>query len=163
MARYLIRKAAESDAEGISHLLEQLGYELSAGSVVGRLRKYRETGGSVWVASEGTRVIGFLSFHTLQYFHAEGIGGRITAMCVDRENRRRGIGRALLNAMESVAEGLGCQRVEVTSGNHRKDEAHKFYEASGYAFWTGRFLKQIRNTERGSAGQPAACPESNDL
>lgn len=145
----MIREATESDAEEISDLMDQLGYELPPDSVIDRLRKYAETGGFVWVASVEEKVVGFLSFHTLQYFHAAGIGGRITAMCVDREYRRKGIGRDLLCAMESAAERLGCQRVEVTSGDHRKKEAHRFYQAAGYALSSGRFLKQMEDTGQG--------------
>ena len=138
-----IREAREEDVECISDLMTELGYELSASGVANRLAEYEATGGRVWVALVGARVVGFLSFHLITYFHAEGRAGRITAMCVASEHRRSGVGHQLMQCMEKFAEGLGCDRVEVMSGDHRKDEAHRFYEAEGYGLSHRRFLKKL--------------------
>lgn len=142
MAEIRVREAEPQHAEAIGSLLQELGYELSTQEVVERLREYDRSGGRVWIAFERSKVVGFLSFQTVPFFHAAGSWGRITAMCVARESRRLGAGQRLLEVMEATAREMGCAKIEVTSGDHR-DDAHAFYEAAGYARSHQRFLKRL--------------------
>ena len=155
-----IREAREDDALSISNLMTELGYELSTSSVISRLTKYEGIGGRVWVALEDSRVVGFLSFHFITYFHAAGRAGRITAMCVASTHRRSGIGHQLMHCMENFAERMGCDRTEVMSGDHREEEAHRFYQAEGYALSHRRFLKKLSKSEQDGVDQPATALES---
>ncbi|MGC6564163.1 MAG: GNAT family N-acetyltransferase [Akkermansiaceae bacterium] len=138
-----IREAEDGDAGVISVLLVELGYELSVDGVLDRLTEYGKIGGRIWVAVDDGVVVGFLSFQFTTFFHAVGKSGRITAMCVGNGYRRKGIGRQLLQRMESHAKSEGCERIEVTSGEYRSEEAHRFYEAEGYAPASRRFLKNL--------------------
>jgi len=81
-------------------------------------------------------------------------------MCVASSHRRLGIGRQLLQRMEDFAEEQGCERIEVMSGDHREDDAHRFYQAGGYALSHRRFLKILNQSERGEGDQAAAGLES---
>jgi GNAT superfamily N-acetyltransferase len=56
--------------------------------------------------------------------------------------RRRGVGKALVDASEKWAVAQGCKRILVTSGEERH-EAHAFYEAMGYHHYARRFAKRI--------------------
>lgn len=147
MSNIEIRPAQQGDAEAISLLIAELGYELSPAGVANRLHRYQEAGDRAWVAVtiDDSTLVGFLSFHLIPFFHAEGSGGRITAMCVSSTHRRRSVGHLLMQEMEKTARGLGCLQIEVTSGDHRESEAHRFYEAEGYALSHQRFLKKLEN------------------
>lgn len=142
MAEPLVREAQLEDVDAIAVLLAELGYELAPEGVAERVREYHESGGKVWVAEVDSRVVGFLSFQILPFFHADGRGGRIMAMCVSQELRRTGVGLRLLEKMERTAQEMGCSQIEVTSGDHRSD-AHGFYVAAGYQKSHQRFLKKL--------------------
>lgn len=65
-----------------------------------------------------------------EYVDAEAfvvIGGLV----VDRNHRRLGIGRALMDRAEAWARQLGCSMLRLTSSATRK-AAHRFYEDLGY-------------------------------
>lgn len=88
-------------------------------------------------------VVGFASFHAIPLMHADGCLGRITAMCVRSDHRRSGIGRGILDAIHRHAVEAGCRRIEVTSGDHRVDDAHRFYMSCGYKPCDQRFQKPL--------------------
>ena len=126
----------------ITSCLRSLGYEASDQLVTSKLAMF---GGSsadtVLVAVEpSVGVVGLVSVHVLPLFHAPGNLARLTSMVVREGHRGRGAGRALLAAAEAFAWQHDCQRIEVTSGDHRPD-AHSFYEKLGYRADERRFIK----------------------
>ncbi len=143
MNEFVIRQAQPGDAGAIASLIAVLGYALDGDAVPGRLAAYTREGSQVLVAVRDAVVTGFLSFHAIPLFHAEGFLGRITAMAVDPRHQRRGIGTALVLAAEQHAREHGCTRMEVTSGDRRVKDAHVFYAGLGYAVDCRRFLKHL--------------------
>ncbi|MEM9236424.1 MAG: GNAT family N-acetyltransferase [Verrucomicrobiota bacterium] len=141
MTRILIRRATSVDAEAISELLSELGYSQSPADTADRINTYQQSSDTVLVADLDGQVAGFLSFHPTPLFHAPGHLGRITAMCVSQEHQRQGIGRALLEKLDHIAAEQDCHRIEVTSGDHRANDAHHFYQSCGYEATSQRFLK----------------------
>jgi GNAT superfamily N-acetyltransferase len=71
--------------------------------------------------------------------------GRISALVVDENIRRRGIGTTLVKAADDFFVGRGCNRVELTS-NNRRLEAHRFYLAKGYEIRSKHFVKRYPST-----------------
>lgn len=63
---------------------------------------------------------------------------------VSRDNRRQGVGRALITCAENWAKEQGINIVRLNSGSSRK-EAHEFYRAMGYddEKMQIRFLKKL--------------------
>jgi ribosomal protein S18 acetylase RimI-like enzyme len=108
----------------------------------GRARKLAESGEAAgFVAVEGGRVIGFIAGLLGQYRDGVTRGeahGTVTMAraWVDPQARRRGIGRALAQAVESWACGKGAKilEVQVTENN---GPAIEFYRKLGFAD-TGR-------------------------
>ena len=47
-------------------------------------------------------------------------------LVTDEASRGRGYGKAMLDWLKAEAERLGCERLQLDSGTHRKD-AHAFY------------------------------------
>jgi GNAT superfamily N-acetyltransferase len=56
--------------------------------------------------------------------------------------RRRGYGRALLEAVAAEAVRLGCEAVHLDSGHHRHD-AHRLYLGAGYEIRSHHFVKPL--------------------
>ncbi len=88
------------------------------------------------------RIAGVASIHLVPMFHAAGSIARLTALVVDQSVRRSGVGAALVRAAEAFGTAGGCERMELTSGDHRT-EAHRFYETIGYQRVSQRFIKPL--------------------
>ena len=140
------REACPEDAESIARLIDVLGYELNSIHVAHRLEAYREDFSRVFVALNDAGLVGFLSFHAIPLFHEAAMLGRITAMAIDPNHQREGIGSSLVKAAEDFAISVGCSRMEVTSGDRREQDAHLFYAAKGYSSDCRRFLKYLTKT-----------------
>jgi ribosomal protein S18 acetylase RimI-like enzyme len=85
-----------------------------------------------FLAKEDGRVLGFLSLKQHNPFAAE-----ILVMAVHPQAQRGGIGRALVEAAEAHARGLGLEYMQVkTLGPSHPDEGYArtrlFYEALGF-------------------------------
>ncbi len=63
--------------------------------------------------------------------------GRLRQMAVDPRLQRRGVGRALVDALEREARARGLARVTL----HAREAARAFYEAAGYAAFGAPFTE----------------------
>ncbi len=88
------------------------------------------------------QVVGCISAHAHELFHATGRLFRISSLIVHDENRRIGVGAGLIEAAEIFFKASGCGRAEVTSGDQRL-AAHRFYAANGYIEDERRFIKKL--------------------
>jgi len=50
---------------------------------------------------------------------------------VDSSNRRKGVGKLLMDYALMRAREAGCYKIQLSS-NKSREEAHKFYESIGY-------------------------------
>lgn len=124
--------AAAADAAVIAGLLEELGYAVSAAEVAERLvRLASDPDELVLVTEQAGRVTGVLALHISRMLHHAVPGARVTTLVTTAAARGSGAGTALLQAAEDAARRAGCTRIELTSGNARK-EAHGFYQSRGY-------------------------------
>jgi GNAT superfamily N-acetyltransferase len=143
----VVRTAAVADAAEIADCLAELGYGTAVQVVAEKLAGFAASDvDAVFVATEDASqiVAGVASVHLLPLFHAPGNLARLTALAVRASAHRRGVGRALVTAVEAFAWAAGCKRIEVTSGDHRPG-AHAFYRALGYAEDERRFIKRAKN------------------
>ncbi len=90
-----------------------------------------------WVAECGEDICGYANLRVLA-----GVG-EIERIAVNLAQRRRGVGRKLMEAMEAFArkEGVGEMTLEVRAGN---TAARKLYESFGFA-GEGRRKDYYRN------------------
>jgi GNAT superfamily N-acetyltransferase len=140
----LIRHAHSGDCDTLVELSQQLGYEISPDDVAANLYEYEKVHGFVFVTEEDGALIGFVSGTFIPLFHKREMMCRITALCVREQNRKAGIGRALLEKVEELCSNKECSYIEVTSGAHREKVAHPFYEAMGYVAYDGkRYMKTL--------------------
>jgi N-acetylglutamate synthase-like GNAT family acetyltransferase len=147
------RPALAADAIRIAQLLDQLGYEASTELVMRKLAALSQNSmDSVMVAQSADEIVGVVSLHVLELFHAEGRLGRITSLVVAAHSRGEGVGKLLVDAADKYFRETGCVRAEVTSGDHRA-QAHVFYQAQGYEPDERRFVKRY-DLPGQSAGAP---------
>ena len=132
MAPITIRVARASDAAEIAQLTTQLGYDLTHADAADRLsRILLRDDQQFFIADVSGRAVGWVHVVFTEYVEAEAFAA-IAGLVVDRDHRRVGIGRALVDRAEIWARDRGCSIVRLTSSATRI-AAHRFYENLGYA------------------------------
>lgn len=142
MKNLVIRPARTGDAQALATLLGQLGYPNTAALVLKKLKRFSKNDDRVLVATQHGKVIGFASSHIVPLIHQSGNLCRVTALVVAQDFRNNNIGRKLMRAVERFARSRRCVKIEITSGQHRR-EAHRFYVRLGYHEVSRRFLKNL--------------------
>jgi N-acetylglutamate synthase-like GNAT family acetyltransferase len=138
-----IRRAEEADAEAIARLLDQLGYPADNAEVPERLQRLRANHrGAVLLAEREHEVVGLATVHILSVLNRRRDVAWLTALVVDESVRGSGVGRLLVTAAEDFARQSGCERLSVTTQEHRAD-AHKFYVRIGLEPTGRRFGKML--------------------
>jgi GNAT superfamily N-acetyltransferase len=93
-------------------------------------------------AEVDSRVVGFGSLTLNHSLRQDGPIGRLDELVVDRGYRCLGIATLLMQAIEELAVGVGCSRLELDCAFHSKDE-HAFYEQRQYQRQALLFSKQL--------------------
>ena len=144
---FTIRDAEIADAAALAALMCELGYKTTESEMRIRLERiaaderYR-----TFVALYDGKVCGMVgTVVSLSYEHND-FGGRILALVILREMRRRGIGRTLIATAERDFIRRGISRIALNTRLTRED-AHNFYQSLGYERNGWRFVKQVRINE----------------
>lgn len=131
--RHVVRPAGFRDAATVAGLLTELGYPQDAQQAATKLAEWAgDPRGTVLVAELDGNPAGVIAAHAVPYLERPGSFVRVVALAVDPGQRRGGVGRRLLGAVEAWAAGLGCRDIEVTSRRTR-DDALAFYDTLGFA------------------------------
>lgn len=136
-----VRPARPADCEAIARLVAALGYETTANAIATRLAALKKARETPLVAEQGA-VIGLLTWHVTPVLHRPRPVGRITMMVVAEGERRRGVGRALVDSACGQLLAKGCGLIEVTS-NVDLSSAHGFYRKLGFERTSYRFAREI--------------------
>jgi ribosomal protein S18 acetylase RimI-like enzyme len=136
-----VRSADPKDSKAIAALVTGLGFESSPDEIAGRLAALKKAREAPLVAEQG-EVIGVLAWHVTPVLHRPGPVGRITMMVVAEGERRRGVGRAMVDAACAQMRSKGCGLIEVTS-NVDLSGAHGFYRRLGFERTSYRFAKAL--------------------
>jgi len=130
----MVREVSFLDCKILAELMKQLGYPITHDNMLNRIQLYQQNQfHKAWVLESDDIVVGCIAVAITERFHRPGRTMRIVALVVDEQNRRRGIGRLLMEHAESFAKENGCDAIELTSGTHRsKTGTHNFYKSLGY-------------------------------
>jgi N-acetylglutamate synthase-like GNAT family acetyltransferase len=138
-----IRDAEPTDAAALVRLLEQLGYPAGQDAVLRRLERFDASAADrLFVAEFDGEVVGLAGIHVSPSLEHDGDAAKVSAIVVDEAFRRRGVGRALLDAVETEARARGCRLVFLTTAERRR-EAHEFYRRAGWEETGRRFSKAL--------------------
>lgn len=142
----MIRHCRPQDAPDIAPLLAQLGYPAAPDHVTRRVHEWAAgPERHLLVADVDQTVAGLAALCLIPLIHRDQPLARLVALVVDDRHRGTGIGHALLDRAEQIAQQSGCDEMEITS-NRSRDVAHRFYRSHGYDDWCGRsarFRKQL--------------------
>jgi len=127
----LVRGAQLADAMRMAELSGTLGYPVSGPTMEQRLmRVLKLETHSVFVAERNGEVVGWT--HGAEQEMLElGCRGEIWGLVVAENERGRGVGRRLIEAVEKWARDRGLENMSVRS-NVVRAESHPFYERLGY-------------------------------
>lgn len=128
----MIRSAMIQDAKAIQELNARvLGYSYPLQDTIQRLDKLLSSDHDrIFVAVEEGNVIGYVHathYESLYFSPMKDIMG----LAVDQVHQRMGVGRRLLEEVETWAKTDDCSGVRLVSGATRV-EAHAFYHRCGY-------------------------------
>ncbi|QSJ17369.1 GNAT family N-acetyltransferase [Nostoc sp. UHCC 0702] len=131
-SQYKIRKAEIKDAERIASLSEQLGYSATNQQIELRFAKIQKNNSHIvyvaTLANEYVIGLGHAYICDLMVIPTQAI---LLWLVVDKDYRRSGIGRILMQQIEQWADQAGCEGVLLRT-NIKRQEAHLFYEKIGY-------------------------------
>jgi N-acetylglutamate synthase-like GNAT family acetyltransferase len=126
-----IRKATRNDAARLAELNGVLGYPVTAEVMAERLEGLlKSETDTILVADDDGTVAGWIHGR-IQEILAAGRMGEICGLVVADDQRGRGVGRQLAEAVEKWVHSRGLESVTVRS-NVVRPESHAFYERIGY-------------------------------
>lgn len=127
-----IRDASLQDAAALAELTTQLGYQVDAQTMAGRLAEVLTRPASVLLvaADDNDQPIGWLHLE-LHRTLTSAASVHIAGLVVDQAHRSSGVGKLLLRAGEAWARKHGVARMTLYSRQTR-ERAHAFYERDGF-------------------------------
>ncbi len=139
----MIRAAVMSDAPQLAALMTELGYPTQAKEMRARLRSiFLDNGFRTFVATDDEQIVAMAGTSEQASYEHNDRTGRIVAMVVSDNARRKGVGRQLMRAVEKSFRRRGVRRI-VLDARPERVEAHQFYQALGYRKTGWRFAKLL--------------------
>jgi ribosomal protein S18 acetylase RimI-like enzyme len=139
-----IRKAKLRDARQLAALICELGYETTSSEMRRRLKMIlNDARYGTFVAEIEREICGMIGTLTHMSHEHNDLSGKIIALVVSENQRRSGIGRALITSAEKEFVKRNITRVTLTT-RFAREEAHQFYEALGFSRTGYRFAKTLR-------------------
>jgi len=137
------REAQTRDAAPVAALLGELGYPSTADQAAERIERI-SADPSTWVivAEVDGEIAGLGALHVQNLVERDELGCEVAGLVVGERFRRRGVGEALMDALEAEARRRGG-RWMVLNTAHRRADAHAFYEALGYEHTGRRYAKEL--------------------
>ncbi len=126
----------------MSVLFAQFEHPTPAEPIPARLARLLSHDGQALVAANDTGLLGIATTQIVWSLVEDAPRALLTALVVRGDTRGRGVGRALVTAVEHWARERGAERVVVTTALRRAG-AHAFYERLGFEFTGRRYGKSI--------------------
>jgi aminoglycoside 6'-N-acetyltransferase I len=138
-----VRRAAAPDAAEIARLLAQAGALLSPNDAADRLETMRTRPDCAVLVTAGYAGLnGLVALHWAPVLQLARPVARLTALVVDADERRHGIGRLLLKAASQAARSAGCDTIEIAADGH--GDVAAFCYATGFVAAEPVFTRSLR-------------------
>ncbi|HEY7319929.1 MAG TPA: GNAT family N-acetyltransferase [Candidatus Binatia bacterium] len=152
-----VRNIGAQDAVQIAELLEEIGWfeffkKESIAAASERVKSHIEQlhaddSHSAFVAETlDGEIVGYVSAHWLPYLFLQGLEGYVSEVFVRESARGQGIGRELLQTIETEAKARGCVRLSLINLRNRESYLRQFYIKAGWEERTeaANFIYRIR-------------------
>jgi GNAT superfamily N-acetyltransferase len=106
--------------------------------------KLKDPDSFIAVAELDSKLIGYIAGDAHETFYAGGKTAWVDEILVVPEERRRGVGRALMSEFENWAESSRCRLVGLATKN-----AAEFYHDLGFQTSAGYFKRYLQPGDRG--------------
>ena len=129
----IVRNAEVSDFKGIRKLcVQELAYQIAPLRVKSQLDFILDHDDQHWilVAEDDNQIVGFVHAQLYITLHSEP-ALNILGLAVSKKYQNNGIGKALMDHVESEALENDIHQIRLNSGIERV-AAHRFYEKIGY-------------------------------
>ena len=100
-------------------------------------------GGRMSIAAYGNDVVGVGVYRTYENTF-DGIQMYVDDLVTDETKRSSGVGKVLVDHLQSLAREYNCDAFTLDSGTHR-EQAHKFYFREGMVVRAFHFVKYFNN------------------
>lgn len=141
----LIRPANGDDARALAALMTELGYPTTEEDMRERFRTIeREAHYKTFIADYRGEVVGMAGALQSYYFELNGSYVRLVALVTKETYRNKGVGKALVEAVEQWASEIGANAIVLNCGNREERKtAHIFYQRIGFEAKSTGYMKRI--------------------
>ncbi len=141
-----VRPATTADADVLTDMLIAFdGASVMPEQVIARMQACQAFLMTFLSEMDG-QVAGFACLRLLPQLQEDTPYAEVTDIYVDPAFRRRGVARALLEHIDSVAQAAGAQNIILTTG-FDNDGAQATYRACGYARWALAMKKRYADDD----------------
>lgn len=123
-----VRNIKTDDVSDVADLMKQLGYNVNRDNLskIIKLILQNDDSTAIVAVNDLGKVVGCLQILITARL-AEGNYGEIVSLVVDQKERRKGIGKKLVDESIEWLKGKGYSKIRVRC-NIIRNEAHRFYE-----------------------------------
>lgn len=141
-----MRKAERKDVKDLCVLMDEMSHTaIPPEGMLNRLKMVRESNiDTLFVCEDEGKIQGLLGFRIRENLEEMSRFGEISAIVVYTNDRRKGIGRFMMDYAEKLAREFQCKGMWLVSGFRRAEEAHKFYKQLGFKTTGYRFVKLFK-------------------
>lgn len=142
-----VRRATAGDGDAVADLAAELAQSFNFSRAQFHLNYpalLAADGACLLVAADGRERLGYLLGFRLLTFYANGPVAWVEEVVVRRQDRGRGVGRALMSAFEQWAAGQACVLIALATRR-----AAPFYRALGYEESAVYFRKVLEDQAKG--------------
>ena len=134
MEQIKVRQATPDDAAELAVLLDRFdGAGASSAQVAARMQACAHVL-TTYVAEVDGTMAGFACLRLVPHLQGDAPYAELTDLYVDPPFRRRGVARALMTEVETVAQAAGADEIVVIT-DFENDGAQDTYRAQGYDRW----------------------------
>ena len=125
----IYREYQKGDLEQLKNLMAELGYSVELIDLENNINTIHKNGGEIFIAENHNNVIGSVCV-LLDARLAEGIYAEVVSLIVSENDRRKGIGKVLVEKAENWARKR-VNKIRVRA-NEIRESTHSFYISQGY-------------------------------
>lgn len=142
---FIIRDSNASDINALASLITQLGYNTTEQEFKERYCKIeKHSDYKTLIGFIGNKIVAMAGLQRGMFYESDGTYIRILALIVDREFRKTGIAKKIIESVELWAKEINATALLLNCGNREeRDIAHLFYNKMGFKAKSTGYIKWL--------------------